>query len=75
MCADIDGFSLHAAVLRGADARKATAQTGSPQSLCLARRRQSSLVLLVMPVMLETVEARLYLAARVVMDIARGKGL
>lgn len=26
-------------------------------------------------VLLETVEARLYLAARVVMDIARGKGL
>ena len=26
-------------------------------------------------VLLETVEARLYLAARVVMDVARGKGL
>jgi hypothetical protein len=46
-----------------------TAETDSPQSLCLARDRQSSLVLL------ETVEARLYLAARVVMDVARGKGL
>jgi hypothetical protein len=35
----------------------------------VTKHHQSSLVLL------KTVEARLYLAARVVMDVARGKGL